>query len=96
MLGSRSASAALEFIADLASRLRHRVQLTSDGHRPYLEAVEASFGADIDYAYFAYNFIKIHRTLRVSPAMAANVTERLFDVSDIVALLEEAESRRVA
>jgi hypothetical protein len=31
--------------------------------------------------YFAYNFIKIHRTLRVTPAMAANVTDRLFDVS---------------
>jgi IS1 family transposase len=174
MLGSRSASDAEEFIADLASRLKHRVQLTSDGHRPYLEAVEAAFGADIDYAmlvklyghdqdnerryspatcigavptvitgrpdpehistsyverqnwsvrtsmrrytrlsngfsrkienhmaavainYFAYNFIKIHRTLRVSPAMAAGVTNRLFDVSDLVALLIEAESKKAA
>jgi hypothetical protein len=50
MLGSRSASDAYEFIADLAPRLRNRVQLTGDGHRPYLEAIEASFGADIDYA----------------------------------------------
>jgi hypothetical protein len=50
MLGSRNASDAQEFIADLASRLLHRVQLTSDGHRPYLEAVEAAFGVDIDYA----------------------------------------------
>jgi hypothetical protein len=41
---------AQEFIADLASRLSHRVQLTSDGDRPYLEAVEAAFGADVDYA----------------------------------------------
>ena len=40
----------MKFIADLASRLLHRVQLTSDGHRPYLEAVEAAFGADIDNA----------------------------------------------
>ena len=46
--------------------------------------------------YFAYNFIRIHRTLRVTPAMAANVTDRLFDVSDIVALLEAAESKRAA
>ena len=46
--------------------------------------------------YFAYNFIKIHRTLRVTPAMAANVTDRLFDVSDIVALLEAAESKKAA
>jgi hypothetical protein len=37
-------------LADLASRLRHRIQLTSDGLRPYLEAVEAAFGADIDFA----------------------------------------------
>src|SRR5256885_9806207 len=39
-----------EFISDMASRLRYRVQMTSDGHRPYLQAVEAAFGADIDYA----------------------------------------------
>jgi len=41
--------------------------------------------------YFAYNFIKIHTTLRTSPAMAAGVTNRLFDVSDLVALLIESE-----
>jgi hypothetical protein len=46
--------------------------------------------------YFAYNFIKIHRTLRVSPAMAAGVTNRLFDVSDPVALLIEAQSQKAA
>ena len=169
MLGSRSAAAAHEFVTDLASRLRYRVQMTTDGYRPYLEAVEAAFGQDIDYAmlvklygadpeserryspaqcsgsiprviqgrpepahistsyverqnwtlrttmrrytrlsngfsrklenhmaavalnYFAYNFIKIHRTLRVSPAMAAGVTDRLFEVSDLVKLLVESE-----
>jgi IS1 family transposase len=174
MLGGRNAADAEEFIADLASRLSHRVQLTSDGHRPYLDAVETAFGADIDYAmlvklygqdpenerryspakcmgtiptritgrpdpahistsyverqnwsvrtsmrrytrlsngfsrkienhmaavainYFAYNFIKIHSTLRVSPAMAAGVTGHLFDVSDLVALLIEAESKKAA
>jgi len=42
--------AAMRFIADLSTRLAHRVQLTSDGHRPYLEAVEAVFGEEIDYA----------------------------------------------
>jgi hypothetical protein len=46
--------------------------------------------------YFAYNFIKIHRTPRVTPAMAANVTDRLFDVADIVRLLEESESKKAA
>lgn len=171
MLGSRHAADAHAFVSDLAGRLSNRVQMTSDGHRPYLEAVEAAFGTEIDYAmlvklygsdpegerrysppvclgarpavitgspdpdhistsyverqnwtvrttmrrytrlsngfsrkienhmaavainYFAYNFIKIHRTLRVSPAMAAGVTDRLFDVSDLVALLVEAESK---
>ena len=46
--------------------------------------------------YFAYNFIKIRTTLRVSPAMAAGVTSRLFDVSDLVTLLVESESKRAA
>ena len=41
--------------------------------------------------YFAYNFIKIHRTLRVSPAMAAGVTDRLWGVNDLVALWETTE-----
>jgi hypothetical protein len=43
--------------------------------------------------YFAYNFIKIHRTLRTTPAMAAGVTDRLWDVADLVAAWE-AEERR--
>ena len=174
MLGSRSAADAHDFVSDLASRLRFRVQMTTDGHRPYLEAVEAAFGQDIDYAmlvklygndpdgerryspaqctgsiprviqgrpdpehistsyierqnwslrttmrrytrlsngfsrkienhiaavalnYFAYNFIKIHRSLRITPAMAAGVTNRLMDVSDLVALLVESESEKAA
>jgi hypothetical protein len=41
--------------------------------------------------YFSYNFVKIHRTLRTSPAMAAGVTTRLMEVSDLVALLEAEE-----
>jgi hypothetical protein len=39
-----------EFVSDLASCLRCRVQMTTEGHRPYLEAVESAFGAQIDYA----------------------------------------------
>jgi IS1 family transposase len=50
LVGSRDAGSAYEFIQDVASRLRGRVQLTTDGHRPYLEAVEAAFGMDIDFA----------------------------------------------
>ena len=173
-IGDRNGATAHEFIADLASRLTHRVQMTTDGHRPYLDAVESAFGAGIDYAmlvklygntddpknperryspaqcigtiptvitgrpdpehistsfverqnwtlrgtmrrytrlsngfsrkienhmaavainYFAYNFIKIHSSLRTSPAMAAGITDRLFDVADLVALLVESEKK---
>lgn len=45
---------------------------------------------------FAENFIKIHTTLRTSPAMAAGVTDRLFDVADLVALLVESEKEKAA
>ncbi len=168
-LGDRSGRVAKKFVDDLASRLSHRVQLTTDGHKAYIEAIEASFGSEVDYAilqkvygfpmetetryspaqcigcevrtvtgdpdsqhistsfverqnwtvrtnmrrytrlsngfsrkienhaaavalnYFAYNFIKIHRTLRMSPAMAAGVTDRLLEVSDLVALWEQYE-----
>jgi IS1 family transposase len=172
LLGDRSAESARDFIADLAGRLKSRIQLTSDGLRVYVDAVEQAFGASVDFAmliktytndregeiryspaectgtrtvrvigtpdeqhistsfverqnlsvrmtnrrytrltngfskklenhaasialgYFAYNFIKIHRTLRTSPAMAAGVANRLWDVSDLVALWE-AEERRL-
>jgi len=58
MVGSRDGEAAKAFIDDLNSRLAHRVQLTTDGLKAYLEAVEDSFGADIDYA----QLIKIYGT----------------------------------
>jgi IS1 family transposase len=49
-IGTRDAGAAYHFMHDLAARLSHRVQLTTDGHRAYLSAVEDAFGAQIDYA----------------------------------------------
>ena len=49
-IGARDSYSAKLFIDDLASRLSNRVQLTSDGLRAYLEAVEGAFGADVDYA----------------------------------------------
>jgi IS1 family transposase len=49
-VGLRDANAAYAFIHDLKGRLANRIQLTSDGHRPYLCAVEDAFGADIDYS----------------------------------------------
>src|SRR5450759_4756965 len=168
-VGGRDSEAAMTFINDLAPRLAQRVQLTSDGHKPYLEAIEGAFGADIDYAilvktygaapegqrryspaictgarkfrvggnpdprhvstsyverqnlnirmgnrrmtrltnafskkaenhahmmaiYFMhYNFVRIHQTLKITPAMAAGVTPRLWEMSDMVNVLEDWE-----
>jgi hypothetical protein len=49
-VGRRDYQSAKVFIQDLADRLAHRVQLTTDGHKAYLNAVEDAFGPDIDYA----------------------------------------------
>lgn len=167
-VGGRDAFCAKLFINDLASRLATRVQLTSDGHRPYLEAVEGAFGADIDYAMLVklygaapesakgryspaectgirktriegepdekhvstsyversnltmrmhnrrftrltnafskkfenhahmvaiysvwYNFIRIHKTLRVTPAMEAGISEKVWKWEDLLAIFDE-------
>jgi IS1 family transposase len=50
LVGGRDLGWAKEFMQDCASRIRNRVQITTDGHKAYLEAVEDAFGADIDYA----------------------------------------------
>jgi IS1 family transposase len=50
LVGSRNAGTANAFMQDVAARLSSRVQMTTDGHKPYLEAIEGAFGADIDYA----------------------------------------------
>ncbi len=171
-VGGRDGECAMWFIDDLRSRLANRVQLTSDGHKAYLEAVEGAFGADVDYAQLVkiygaspdsakgryspaectgirktkiegnpdmahvstsfverqnltmrmhmrrftrltnafskkvenhaysvalhmmyYNFVKIHSKLRVTPAMSAGVTDRLWEMSDIVALWEAVEPK---
>ena len=61
VIGDRSADSASLLMRDLASRLRYRVQLTTDGHRAYLTAVEEAFGADINFSqlirppFTAYN-----------------------------------------
>lgn len=125
-VGGRDAECANAFISDLASRLANRVQLTSDGHKAYLEAVEGAFGADVDYAQLVkmfgsapenmkgkyspaecgfskkfeshvhmvalytvfYNWTRIHKTLRVTPAMGAGLTDRMWSMEDVVALMD--------
>lgn len=70
LVGDRTAIYARKFIDDLASRLAHRVQLTTDGHRAYLTAVEQSFGNEVDYAMLdkIYNAPPTSGTTRYSPA----------------------------
>ncbi len=171
-IGGRDGECAMWFVDDLRTRLANRVQLTSDGLKAYLEAVEGAFGDDIDYAILHkvygsspenmkgkyspaecigtqkhriegdpdlkhvstsyverqnltirmhmrrftrltngfskkvenhayavalhmmyYNFVRIHSTLRMSPAMAAGVSKRLWEIGDIVALIEAQEAK---
>jgi hypothetical protein len=47
-----------------------------------------NLGAAVSLYFMYYNFVRIHQTLRTTPAMAAGVTEKLWDVEDIVALLD--------
>jgi len=75
-LGSRDARAAKVFMEDLASRLAHRVQLTTDGHRAYFTAVEGTFGSAVDYAML----VKLYG----GPAGAA--PERRYGPGEIVAI----------
>lgn len=165
-VGDRDGETARFFIDMLASRLATRIQLTTDGLRAYLDAVEGAFGADIDYAQLVkiygeapeaekryspaecvgcrktriegapdpahistsyverqnltmrmhmrrftrltnafskkfeghvnmvalytvwYNWVRIHKTLRVTPAMAAGLTDKLMGFEDVVALMD--------
>ena len=66
MIGPRDLGSAYTFMHDLAERLSHRVQLTTDGHKPYLEAVESAFGTEIDYAML----VKIYGAAAVPPECA--------------------------
>ena len=157
-MGYRDIPAACAFIQDLHGRFDHRIQLTTDGHKPYLNAVKSYFGEDIDYAclvklnkhnnpqkktgieitrisgnpdpkhintslierqnltmrtcirrftrktngfskkiqnhlfavslhFFAYNFVKVHSTLRETPAMAAGLTDRIWSFEDVIGRL---------
>ena len=56
VVGDRSAETAIPFMVDLESRLRNRAQLTTDGHKPYLLAVDLAFAGDIDYAMLVKHY----------------------------------------
>ena len=166
-VGGRDSECAMWFMDDVAKRLANRVQMTTDGHKAYLEAIEGAFGCDVDYAMLVkmygaapesakgryspadctgikktkiegnpdfdhvstsyversnltmrmhnrrftrltnafskkfenhahmvalyavwYNFVRIHKSLRVSPAMAAGVADRLWGMEDLAEMVE--------
>jgi IS1 family transposase len=173
-IGGRDGEYAMWLMDDLRSRLTNRVQLTTDGHKAYLNAVEEAFGTEVDYAMLIklyggetggqgherkyspsecqgtrkeritgnpdrrhvstsyveranltmrmsmrrftrltngfskkvenhahmvalyalwYNFVRIHKTLRTSPAQAAGITTRLWSMEDVVAMIDEHAER---
>jgi IS1 family transposase len=171
LVGGRGADWAQEFMQDLASRVTSRIQLTTDGHRVYADAVEQAFGSDIDYAmlvklygassdspetryspatcigcrtgvlsgnpdpqhvstsyverqnltmrmgmrrftrltngfskklenlrhavaihYMHYNFCRVHKSLRVTPAMEATLASHVWTMEELVGLLERKEN----
>jgi IS1 family transposase len=70
LIGGRDSDYAIAFMDDLRDRLANRIQLTSDGHRAYLEAVEGAFGGDVDYAQLVklYGNVSDSAKGRYSPA----------------------------
>ncbi len=80
LVGERTVDDAMVFMHDLRNRLANRVQLTTDGHKPYLQAVESAFGADVDYAML----IKLYgepegggNERRYSPAVCTGTDKRV-------------------
>jgi len=71
LVGGRDEWAAREFIADLGSRLANRVQITTDGHRPYVDAIEQEFGSAVDFA-------QIIKTYGVQKSEDASPTARRY------------------
>ncbi len=78
LVGGRDSEYAMEFMDDLCSRLSNRVQLTTDGHKAYLEAVEGAFGGDIDYAMLIklYGAAPESAKGRYSPAECTGIKKR--------------------
>ena len=171
MVGNKTIACAKRFTQDLAARLANRVQLTSDGNRAYLFAIDDAFGTEIDFAvlqkiygnppeqkyerrysplqcigikkevvmgdpdpkhvstsyierqnltmrmqmrrftrltnafskkienhaaaialhFMFYNYARVHQTLRITPAMAAGLTDHVWEIEEIVGLLETQE-----
>jgi IS1 family transposase len=79
LVGDRTTNSALRFVDDVRSRLTGRVQITSDGHRPYLTAVDTVFGDDVDYAMLhkIYGADTKAGERRYSPAVCLGAEKRI-------------------
>ena len=96
-VGLRDAGYAYRFMRDLQSRLANRVQITTDGHKVYLNAVEDVFGADIDYAMLVKLYGKeIDSETRYSPAKCTGTNSRVItgypDISKISTSFAERQN----
>lgn len=83
-VGDRSSTTTIEFMDDLRTRLANKAQLTTDGHKAYLEAVEGAFGGDVDYAQLVkmYGDIGGKTTKRkYSPAECTGVCKQAIEGS---------------
>ena len=78
LVGGRDSEYAMEFMDDVRARLANRVQITTDGHKAYLEAVEGAFGGDVDYAQLVkmYGAAPESRQGRYSPAECTGIKKR--------------------
>ena len=78
LVGGRDAEYANAFMDDVASRLANRVQMTTDGHKVYLQAIESAFGADVDYAQLIKMYGNAPETFkgRYSPADCTGIEKR--------------------
>lgn len=78
LVGGRDSEYAIEFMDDVAKRLANRVQLTTDGHKAYLEAVEGAFGGDVDYAQLVKMYGNAPENMkgRYSPAECTGIRKR--------------------
>lgn len=76
LVGSRDAACATEFMQDLAARMVNRVQLTTDGHKMYLSAVEDAFGGSVDYAVLQKHYASTQEEHRYSPAVCTGCEKR--------------------
>lgn len=76
MVGNRDLQTARIFIDDLKNRLANRVQLTTDGLRVYLDAIEGAFGADVDYAQLVKLYESTQEETRYSPAVCVSCEQK--------------------